>query len=519
MTPRDPHTKPIALPVQPDCIPPALKKRKQWVVWRFVRRGEKWTKPLFNARTGKYADVTDPSTWTSFEEAQLAYERGDYDGVGYVLVPNGGGVAFDLDHCRDRETGFIDGWAMDIVRRIDSYTEVSPTGTGLRIIAYGTLPPGGRKRDGIELYDSARYVTFTGNHLDGTRTSIEGRGKAIERFHREVFSRSSNARESSSSPVVNDAPFDESPVRLNSDGLAVWRGEAAIRGGQGPDGVDRSRSLMRLARVLFDANASRSTIVARLAERDHTFGWHKYCCRADRETRYHSLVDKLEQSGPTTQLAPACRAVEGPDLARENDRLNRENADLREQQRLMYAVLQNPALGNARDVALVLATDLFGPLWSEEPPEGFRAISMARLCGRTCLGDNAVRARLESLAELKVIEKRTVLTNRMLSSSAGGKGLRAPEVQVKPIIGDGTSIGFLRALASLPATGATKSHGGKRVKQLQCGDCPGAKVKVEHNDRVVCTHCGQTVDVANANSQSGEPVLSHLQLEGASSTG
>ena len=57
----------------------------------------------------------------------------------------------------------IDDWAWEIIRLINSYTEISPSGTGIRIFCYGKLPPGRRKNGNVEMYDesSPKYLTIT----------------------------------------------------------------------------------------------------------------------------------------------------------------------------------------------------------------------------------------------------------------------------------------------------------------------------------------------------------------------
>ena len=66
------------------------------------------------------------------------------------------------------------------MRVINSYTEVSPSGTGLRIFAQGGLSGKGRKRGDIELYSQGRFLTVTGDHLPGTPTTIAERQAAVE---------------------------------------------------------------------------------------------------------------------------------------------------------------------------------------------------------------------------------------------------------------------------------------------------------------------------------------------------
>ena len=136
--------KPQALAVQPEHIPDPLKALPQLVTWRYtwLPDRQKWDKPPLNARTGKAASSTNPKTWSTFEVALACYRknRKTLDGIGFVLCKDNQIVGIDLDHCRDPDTGVIEDWALDIVAAFDTYTEISPSGTGLRCFAKGTLP-------------------------------------------------------------------------------------------------------------------------------------------------------------------------------------------------------------------------------------------------------------------------------------------------------------------------------------------------------------------------------------------
>jgi primase-polymerase (primpol)-like protein len=70
---------------------------------------------------------------------------------------------------------------------LNSYTELSPSGTGVRIFVYGKLPPIGRKTGDIEVYEAGRYLTITGNHLDGTPRTIENRQDELTAWHASVW--------------------------------------------------------------------------------------------------------------------------------------------------------------------------------------------------------------------------------------------------------------------------------------------------------------------------------------------
>jgi putative DNA primase/helicase len=144
--------------VKVEGIPEVLRVRPQWVVWKAV--GDKPDKVPYSARTGRRASSTDLLTWATFQEALQAYENGEYAGVGFVFSSADPYTGIDLDNCVD-ENGEIAGWALEIVRYFDSYTELSATGSGLHIIVRGNVR--NRRKAEVEVYSSKRFFTVTGH--------------------------------------------------------------------------------------------------------------------------------------------------------------------------------------------------------------------------------------------------------------------------------------------------------------------------------------------------------------------
>lgn len=103
--------------------------------------------------------------------------------------------------------------------------------------------------------------------------------------------------------VAPDAPDDgdDPPCPLSAHDLATWQGKYPKRK---PDGsIDRSATLLKIGRVLYDAEVGRRWIVTALRDRDHQLAYHKYCCtRADAETQYGAIVDKLEAKGRSSRI-------------------------------------------------------------------------------------------------------------------------------------------------------------------------------------------------------------------------
>ena len=167
-----------------DTLPAAMVTRPQWLCWRAEERDGKTTKVPVEPNSGSYASATDAATWADFATARDYADREDI-GLGFVFTDDDPLVGVDLDGCRDSETGKLTEWADDIVSRLDSFTEISPSGTGLHVIVKGTLPGGRNRHDGVELYETARFFTVTGEHIPETPTTIERREDALAGVHDE----------------------------------------------------------------------------------------------------------------------------------------------------------------------------------------------------------------------------------------------------------------------------------------------------------------------------------------------
>jgi hypothetical protein len=180
--------------VNVEAIPEALRDCPQWVCWRIGIRDDKRTKLPLNPNTGRKASTTNRSTWSICEHAvHLADKSPGVDGVGFVFTGDAGFVGIDLDHCINKETGELAGWAREIVNRLNSYTELSPSGEGLHTFVRAKMPEGcGNKEkmaDGgaVEIYGDSRYFTVTGQHFPGTPTTIEERQEQLNTICCQLF--------------------------------------------------------------------------------------------------------------------------------------------------------------------------------------------------------------------------------------------------------------------------------------------------------------------------------------------
>lgn len=161
-------------------LPPRLdplKNYQKWNVWKWERdeQGEWKKKPPFMPR---FPYHKDPLTWGSFDEAMQALSLGSFNGLGFDFR-NTPILGFDLDDCRNPETGAILPLALKTVHKLQTYTEISASGTGLKLFGklFG-IGPGAKLHKKLKVpnspmsmefwRDCERYSTITGVVLPGT---------------------------------------------------------------------------------------------------------------------------------------------------------------------------------------------------------------------------------------------------------------------------------------------------------------------------------------------------------------
>lgn len=154
-------------------IPQTLKDQPRWAPWKAVwseKRGKYDKIPCYPNGIG--ISTAKPERWMSYETALKAFTDNTklFAGVGYVMTGPHDVVGIDLDRC---VTGnIISAWAQAVIDRLGSYTELSPSGNGLRILAEGTIDADWTNHEiGIEVYagHEPRFLTITGNRL---KTSV-----------------------------------------------------------------------------------------------------------------------------------------------------------------------------------------------------------------------------------------------------------------------------------------------------------------------------------------------------------
>jgi len=116
---------------------------------------------------------------------------------------NEGFVFVDLDHVRNVDTGEVVPWAEQLIDQLDSYTEISASGTGFHIICKGTLPEDVEPRPDskVEIYSGAsrpnKLIAMTGDIIDVFHKTIEPRQEQLDQLFKSV----KNKTEPTASPA------------------------------------------------------------------------------------------------------------------------------------------------------------------------------------------------------------------------------------------------------------------------------------------------------------------------------
>lgn len=142
-----------------------LKNTRQWIC--HLNKVPK--SPLYNGN----ASPTDSSTWGTYEQAVKACKEYNYSGIGFVFTAETDFCGIDIDHCIS-ETGEIHKNALDILSTMDSYAEISPSGTGIHILYKGKIHDEWKKKKTnaldkgihLEMYQKDRYFTVTEERLN-----------------------------------------------------------------------------------------------------------------------------------------------------------------------------------------------------------------------------------------------------------------------------------------------------------------------------------------------------------------
>ena len=263
-----------------------LSTHRQWVAWRYLLRpgATKPTKPPVNPHNGLGASHAKPSDWGTYEQAEAMAARRKFAGVGFVLSEDDDYTGIDLDKCRDPATGKLDLWAEDIVSLGETYWEVSPSGTGLRAIVRGKIAKTVKCDTAhVEVYRSLRYLTITGDHIEGTPEDIRPAPTTLEWLMARVAQFAPKEIEPHFEPpkVLNAALV--TPARQHNDtGERAWAEAALERNaadlaacGEGGRNHDLNAKAYRMGRMVARGWIEKSRVEAALTDACHANGYIK----------------------------------------------------------------------------------------------------------------------------------------------------------------------------------------------------------------------------------------------------
>jgi len=387
-------------------IPAVFKDSDRWAIGR--------AKTPYIAGTDRKAKSDDPSTWRTFGAALAAVKAGEGEACWYALDPESGIVAVDLDHCRDPESGVLLPFARAFVAMLDSYTEISPSGTGVHVYLRAAKPSPECRRGLVECYDSGRFMSITGAHLAGTPATIEPRQDELEAFFKLAFppkQAAPAARETSTPAPVNmddqellkrmlgasngaaiRALWEGSTTAHDGDDssadlalcnhLAFWTGKDATR----VDRLFRSSSLMR---GKWDAPARHGETYGQGTIREAVAG-----CR-NAYSPGTELSGSLVEEQATVKEAEAI-VGEGADIVcipkAEHERLVARDREFSRWRAETAALFRNPDLSAAEKLAHWALVNEFA--WNGEP----HTIRVKEFARRTGSSDRAVGRAIDRLS-------------------------------------------------------------------------------------------------------------------------
>ena len=167
-------------------IPSFLKECRRWVCWEAIYKGpaKKPGKKPVDVTTRLGAKSNDCATWVEFNEAVDYARANNLAGIGFQFGTLEGSdlTGLDMDNVID-EQGEMDPLAREVLKQLDSYTEISPSGRGTKTWLFSDEHPGKYEnyleRNGlrmkIETCNHNHFFCMTGHALSYGEGQIQQR--------------------------------------------------------------------------------------------------------------------------------------------------------------------------------------------------------------------------------------------------------------------------------------------------------------------------------------------------------
>lgn len=218
-------------------LPTYLCENARFCLWKYEQRGGKMTKVPYDPSNPTHrAKANDPATFASLEVAREALHAnaGVFDGLGIGIFGELAGI--DIDHCI--KDGELSPMAQTIVDTMDTYTEISPSGEGIRII-FRTRMNGFDKRRyyikhseiGLEIYMAGmtnRFLTVTGNVINDMNTSdrYDRLQDVLDHFMQRPQQQTTEAMPSEPLDIEDGEILDRAAAAGNGDKFTrLWNGD------------------------------------------------------------------------------------------------------------------------------------------------------------------------------------------------------------------------------------------------------------------------------------------------------
>ncbi len=266
-------TTPALRPFNGENIPDSLKQNKRWAPWRAVwnEKRKKFDKIPASAKAPYYGISTaKPDRWFSYDLALKAYQDNPtvFAGVGYVMTGAHDVVGVDLDNCVADNT--IAPWALEVIDQLDGYTELSPSGAGLRILVHGAIVQDWTNHErGIEVYggNEPRFLTVTGQRLKTSRLDVTRPAPAV---FDALDAQYAKAKTTAAIISLTLPDLVDEMLLPNLDSLPLPTSVATFLS-TGEHGGDRSRALFAAAVALYSAGLDDDEVFSLLVLNPHSF--------------------------------------------------------------------------------------------------------------------------------------------------------------------------------------------------------------------------------------------------------
>ena len=343
MTNTTPDLPPIGKVFKGANIPPELKALRRWAVWKAIwnPEREKYDKvPYDGNHRGLSTKLVE--SWGDYDSAAMTLRLNPtrYHGLGLVLTGLKDVVGIDLDACREGTT--IAPWAREIIESMGSYTEISPSGTGLRILAHGSTEMDWNNHDvGIEVYGghTARFLTITGD-TSKPRPMVQAKPEVIS----DLFAQ--HGRTQKQNPVIQITMPELIHELALPDVTEMDIPEATkefLLHGPGEDVLDRSGALHAVGVQLYSAGYSDAEVLSIFAasqpvmdialshrrqdpDRALAYLWVEHCQKAKpKATTKEAILEDFDDLSADPEVAAQTKKSQEAKAQRE-DRFKLETA-------------------------------------------------------------------------------------------------------------------------------------------------------------------------------------------------